>query len=117
MTSDSMLPMLRQMLDADGDAARAGILLSAPTRILLRWRVEFDKSCRKARFDEGADYLALLDASADATRVDGLLPPPLAMPLASARMRLVGIARGDEAARLPTADCRLPGDASEGGAS
>ncbi len=117
MSGDTMLPMLRQMLDADGDAVRATILLSVPTRILLRWRVEFDKSCRKARFDEGADYLALLDASADATRVDGLLPPPLAAAIEQARLVLVAVASGEEAARLPTADCRLPGDASEGGAS
>ena len=98
MTSDTMLPMLRQMLDADGDAVRAGILLSAPTRILLRWRVEFDKGCRKARFEEGEDYLALLDAAASATRIDGLLPPPLQLSLETARQRLVVVAEGEQSA-------------------
>lgn len=110
MTTDTMLPMLRQMLDADGDGERATILLSAPTRILLRWRVEFDKCCRKAQFEEGADYLALLDAAADATRQDGLLPEPLRVAMGAARLRLVAIAKGGQAERLPTADPRLPGD-------
>lgn len=89
--TDTMMPVIRQMLDADGDAVRAGILLSAPVAVLLRYRAQFEDACRRGRFDEGSEYLALLRVAQDSVRVDGLLPSPLAATLERARQELVMI--------------------------
>lgn len=58
-------PFVRQMRDAESDAARALVLLSAPLFTLMRWKDVFREHCRRAAFDEGGDYLdALTEALA-----------------------------------------------------
>ena len=91
--TDTMMPVIRQMLDADGDAVRAGILLSTPVAVLLRYREQFERACRLGRFDEGGEYLALLRIAQDSVRHDGLLPAPLAAEMERARQDLVMISQ------------------------
>jgi len=57
--SDSMLPMLRQLHDADGDQARADILLRMPDSVVLKYHAIIEKACRRASFEVGLDFLAL----------------------------------------------------------
>jgi len=65
-------PDVKAMRDAEGDAARAEILLSAPVRTLLRLREVFVGLCRRARFDEGEAYLDALRDSLDERRYRGV---------------------------------------------
>lgn len=63
--SNALDPFVRQMRDAESDAARALVLLSAPLFTLMRWKDVFREHCRRAAFDEGGDYLdALTEALA-----------------------------------------------------
>lgn len=106
MSTDSMLPILRELIDADGDAARAGVLLRLPDTILLKYRTAIEKACLRAHFDAGLAFLDVRLAALRAVRgADGRLPPDFSADLE--RMLDAFAATAD---RLPTADPRLPGD-------
>lgn len=135
MTSDTMLPILRELIDADGDAARAGVLLSLPDTILLKYLPPIEAALKRARFDAG---LAFIDVRLSALRAvrgaDGRLPAehrvdldrwldafaavaagsipppsPAATPPPASRVA-DGSAASSPADGRPTADPRLPGD-------
>lgn len=57
--TDTMLPMLRQLYDADGDCARADILLRMPDSVLLKYRGSIIECCRRAYFEVGLAFVDL----------------------------------------------------------
>ncbi|TPM92709.1 hypothetical protein [Mesorhizobium sp. B2-1-3A] len=70
-----MLPMLRQLHDADGDIARADVLLRMPDSILLKYHGVILESCRRARFEAGQQFVDLRTALMLAVRDSQGLPP------------------------------------------
>ncbi len=77
--TDSMLPILRQMRDADGDRERAKLLLACPDSVILNYCSTLDHICEKARFAAGQDFIRLRFANLLAVRgADGNLPIPVA---------------------------------------
>lgn len=76
---DTMIPIIRQLHEADGDQARARVLLAMSDTILLKYvGVVFD-ACQRASFEAGCEYLRCRITLMRATRgKDGLIPPPLA---------------------------------------
>lgn len=88
--TDSMLPILRQLHDADGDRARADTLLRMPDSVMLKYHQVIDDAFRRAGFEAGSNFLALRVSLALAVRDGAGLPPPdLA---ASAELFRVGLA-------------------------
>lgn len=76
---DTMIPILRQLHDADGDQARALLLLAMPDTILLKYAGAIGDACRRAGFEAGCEYALRRVTLMRATRgKDGLIPPPLA---------------------------------------
>ncbi|MEX4006922.1 hypothetical protein [Neoaquamicrobium sediminum] len=72
--SDSMLPIIRQMHEADDDRARGAILLSVSDAVLMKYRPVFEDACRRARFDLGLEFINWRRASWSAVRgADGRL--------------------------------------------
>ncbi|TPN79980.1 hypothetical protein [Mesorhizobium sp. B1-1-2] len=57
--TDSMLPMLRQLYDADGDRERADILLRMPDSVLLKYRGPIVECCRRGCFEVGLAFIDL----------------------------------------------------------
>lgn len=73
--TDSMLPILRQMHDAETDQERARLLLQCPDAILLKYRAAFDAACQRARFDLGVEFITWRTVTFHAVRLpDGNLP-------------------------------------------
>ena len=76
--TDTMLPMLRQLHDADGDQARADILLRMPDSVMLKYHEVIHAACRRAGFEAGSNYLALRVSLSLAVRdAAGMLPADL----------------------------------------
>jgi len=75
---DSMIPVIRQLHDADGDRARARVLLSMPDTVLLKYAGTIGEACQKAGFEGGAEYVLRRVTLMRATRDrQGLIPGPL----------------------------------------
>ncbi|RWK12516.1 hypothetical protein [Mesorhizobium sp.] len=55
--TDTMLPMLRQLYDADGDRSRADILLRMPDSVMLKYRGSIVECCRRASFEVGLAFV------------------------------------------------------------
>ncbi len=55
--TDSMLPILRGLLDAADDRARAAVLLQMPDSVMVKFRPVVDAACRRAGFDLGLAYV------------------------------------------------------------
>lgn len=93
--TDSMLPIIRQMLEADGDRARADILLRCPDAILLKHAETFRHACQKAGFAAGPMFVdgrvALMLAVRNSA---GGLPGRLAMEAEQMRAELAAFAAG-----------------------
>ncbi len=93
----SLDPWVKAMRDAETDAARAGVLLEAPVKTLMRWRETFLQHCRRAAFDEGETYLAELRKTLAKPRHRGNLSGTA--PMAAATTALLGVVyaaeRGD----------------------
>jgi len=66
--TDSLLPIIRRMHDAETDRERAAVLLEVPDRILAKYRPVFEQACVRARFDLGLEYIAIRKAEWCATR-------------------------------------------------
>lgn len=56
---DTMLPILRQLYDAEGDRARADILLRMPDSVMLKYRSSIVECCRRACFEVGLAFIDL----------------------------------------------------------
>ena len=73
-----MLPMLRQLYDADGDQARADILLHKPKTKMLKYRAVIVECCRRASFEVGLAFVDLRTSILLAVRdADGRAPAEL----------------------------------------
>lgn len=66
--TDHMLPIIRQMIDAPDDRARAGVLLAVPDTVLMKHREQFEAVCRRAGFDLGQHFIDIRRASWHAVR-------------------------------------------------
>lgn len=66
--ANQQLPIIRQMLDAESDEARARILLVVPDVILMRHREVFEKACRLVGFELGEEFIAIRRAEWHAVR-------------------------------------------------
>ncbi|MER9164380.1 hypothetical protein [Mesorhizobium sp. M0715] len=73
--TDSMLPILRQLHDADGDRARADTLLRMPDSVILKFHRVIDTACRRAGFEAGWNFVALRVSLGLAVRDGAGLPP------------------------------------------
>lgn len=80
---------VRLMRNAEDDAARATVLLTAPVFTLMRWRDVFVSCCRRAAFGEGETYLDALAETLSKERHRGNLAGT--MPMAGATATLLGI--------------------------
>lgn len=86
-------PYVSRMRDAEGDAARASILLAAPVFTLMRLRREFTALCRSAAFDDGVDYIDALAQTLSEPRHIGVLANARHQAM---RIRLLHVAEGGE---------------------
>jgi hypothetical protein len=78
MTGDTMLPIIRQMHDAESDQERARILLAVPDAVLRRYREVFEAACLRAGFDLGVSFIEIRRAEWHAVRgPDGRHANPL----------------------------------------
>lgn len=66
--TNDMLPIIRQMHDAESDEARAQILLVVPDAVLMRYREVFEAACRRARFELGLHFIDIRRAEWGAVR-------------------------------------------------
>ncbi|MER9665531.1 hypothetical protein [Mesorhizobium sp. M0203] len=73
--NDSMIPILRQLHDADGDRSRADTLLRMPDSIMLKYHPVIEAACRRAQFEAGSNFVALRVSLALAVRDASGLPP------------------------------------------
>ncbi|WP_421912752.1 hypothetical protein [Mesorhizobium sp.] len=73
--TDTMLPILRQLHDADGDRARADVLLRMPDAVALKYHPVIDAACRKAGFEAGWKFLAMRVSLCLAVRDQAGQPP------------------------------------------
>ncbi|TPN43222.1 hypothetical protein [Mesorhizobium sp. B1-1-7] len=89
MTGNSLDRYVKAMRDADDDAARANVLLTAPVFTLMRWRDVFVTCCRRAAFGEGEAYLDVLADTMAKERHRGNLAGT--MPMAGATATLLSI--------------------------
>lgn len=91
--TDTQLPIIRQMHDAEDDRARAGILLSVPDLLLAKFATVFDDACRRAAFDAGRDFIVVRLTAMRAVRDEtGNLPTPVAAQLEEYRTTLAAFA-------------------------
>lgn len=90
---DTMMPIIRQMHDAEDDRERATILLQVPDIILIKYRSVFEASCSRARFDAGLAFIELRLTAVRAVRNEfGQLPDHLSF--AGHKARFVQFAKG-----------------------
>jgi hypothetical protein len=96
--TDSMIPIIRQLHDADGDRARARILLVMPDSVLLKFAGTVGDTCARASFQAGAEYVLRRVTLMRAVRGrDGLLPKPLADDFDEFRTALAAFANSEVA--------------------
>jgi hypothetical protein len=92
---DSMIPIIRQLHDADGDRARAQILLRVDDATLLKFHPVFAGACRKAGFEPGVAFVEIRIACMHAVRSTvGGLPGGLALAAETLRAELAAFAAG-----------------------
>lgn len=76
--SGGLLPIIRQMHEAESDQARARILLMVPDAVLMKYREVFEAACRRAQFHLGLRFIEFRRASWSAVRgPDGLHRNPI----------------------------------------
>lgn len=93
---DAMIPIIRQLHDADGDRARARILLVMPDNILLKYAGTVFDACQRAGFQAGGEFVLRRIALMRAVRgKDGLIPPPLARDFEEFRLAFAEFANGE----------------------
>ena len=95
MSTDSLLPLIRQFLDAEDDRARADMLLRLPDGVLAKYRQVFDGACRRVGFEAGLGFIDLRMVAWGAVRDElGRLPAGLEIELARWREQLAAFACG-----------------------
>lgn len=67
---NAMLPIIRQMHDAESDEARAKILLVVSDQVLMRYRPVFEQACARAGFGLGLDFITIRRAEWSSVRGD-----------------------------------------------
>lgn len=93
--TDTMLPILRQMHDAEDSRALALLLLAAPDMIMSKYQGVIRKICRKRQFEPGEAYLELrLNAMRSVRDGQGRLKPAVAAALAEFGAQLGAFADG-----------------------
>ncbi|MCV0352807.1 MAG: hypothetical protein K5863_22250 [Nitratireductor sp.] len=93
--TDTMLPILRQMHDAEDNRALALLLLAAPDMILSKYQGVIHSICRKRQFEPGEAYLELrLNAMRSVRDGQGRLKPAVAHALAEFGAQLGAFADG-----------------------
>lgn len=65
---DAMLPVIRQMHDAESDRERARILLTVPDAVLMKYREVFEGACRRVQFEAGLQFIDIRRAEWCAVR-------------------------------------------------
>lgn len=96
--TDSMLPIIRQLHDADGDQARARVLLAMPDAVLLKYAGTISDACTRAMFQAGAEFVLRRAVIMKAVRGrDGLLPAPIADDFEQFRAAMAAFAAGGSA--------------------
>ncbi|WP_406871604.1 hypothetical protein WHT83_14890 [Aminobacter sp. P9b] len=91
--ANQMLPIIRQMLDAESDEARARILLVVSDVVLMRHREVFEQACRRIGFDLGEQFIAVRRAEWHAVRgADGALRNALFAEFRAAFAEFAGVA-------------------------
>ncbi len=99
--TDNMLPILRQMHEADGDQERAKLLLACPDTILMKYASVFGEACARAQFEDGQDYILRRLTNMRAVRgPDGNLPRGLSHDFDELRTRFAAFAYAGEAVEL-----------------
>lgn len=89
------LPIIQQLIDADGDRARAALLLRMPDSVVMRHADDVGGVCRQTRFDVGLQYVECRLALMLATRgADGLLPAAAVAAFEDFRLAMVAFASG-----------------------
>jgi hypothetical protein len=74
-----MLPIIRQLHDAEGDRARARLLLAMPDVVVLKYAKTIALACETARFQGGSEFVLRRVTAMRATRTaEGLLPAHIA---------------------------------------
>ena len=95
---DAMIPIIRQLHDADGDRERARILLAMPDSVLLKFAGTVGEACRRAGFHAGAEYVLRRVTLMRATRDrQGLIPGALAEDFHAYRHAFAAFASGEGA--------------------
>jgi len=93
-----MLPLIRQLHDADGDRARAKLLLAMPDAIVLKYSAVLSAACEAARFAAGGEFISRRVAAMRAVRnADGDLPAHIAEDFGDFRRAFAAFAKGDAA--------------------
>lgn len=91
---NAMLPIIRQMHEAESDEARAKILLQVPDAVLMRHMAVFAKACRRAGFELGELFIDVRRAEWHAVRgVDGQHRNALFAKFRAAVAEFAGVAR------------------------
>lgn len=76
--TDALLPIIREMHDAETDAKRATVLLQVSDQVLAKYREVFEAACRRAGFELGVEFITVRRACWHAKReADGRLPAHL----------------------------------------
>lgn len=76
--TDSMLPIIRQLHNAEGNRQRARVLLAMPDTVILKYSGTISSACRKAGFQAGEEYVLRRVVIMRAVRgADGRLPRPV----------------------------------------
>lgn len=96
--TDSMIPIIRQFHDANGDRARARILLVMPDSLLMRFAGTIGDACQRASFHAGAEYVLRRVTLMRATRDrQGRIPVVLEDDFDSYRTAFAAFANGEGA--------------------
>jgi hypothetical protein len=91
----ALLPIIEELADAPGHAARARWLMAAPHSVLLRDQVDIRRLLTAAGFHEGLAYFEADIAALCAVRGrDGLAPETVRLTREYARIGVQVIARG-----------------------
>lgn len=92
---NSRLPIIDQLINADGDRARIDVLMQCPDAVLLKYQNAFLRAFRL--FEPGAYFVLLRTTAMRAVRsTTGALPEGLAADLETLRAELVAFAAGSE---------------------
>jgi hypothetical protein len=95
MTTDNMLPILRQFHNAATRQEQAALLLISPLSIILKYADVYRAACRKLQFEDGEVYVDLTVAALVAVRqADGTSFPDKHRPRAELEAALARFAAG-----------------------